>query len=165
VQIDVKKNCSLQTSHWTWHHHHHHQHHQHHLTGGRVDQPITDRLFMIEHLFISSSYVLHFEWFSKCYESATCDSTSSDICPPFSWEHVFPEFLTWLITYFQWLSLQQETRPYISCFLLGCCDHSTHTSAKWKETLRRIQKKVTEVSTWLNKGPKVYCESVFAVGS
>jgi hypothetical protein len=26
------------------------------------------------------------------------------------------------------------------------------------------QKKVTEVSTWLNKGPKVYCENVFAIG-
>jgi hypothetical protein len=43
-------------------------------------------------------------------------------------QHVFPELLTWLITYFQWLSQQQETRPYIRCFLLGCCDHSTRSS-------------------------------------
>jgi hypothetical protein len=26
------------------------------------------------------------------------------------------------------VSQQQETRPYIRCFLLGCCDHSTHSS-------------------------------------
>jgi hypothetical protein len=42
---------------------------------------------------------------------------------------------------------------------------TAHTAAKWKEeTLRRIKKKVTEVPTWLNKGPQMYCESVFGVG-
>jgi len=54
---------------------------------------------------------------------------------------------------------QQETRPYVRCFLLGCCDHSTRSSQ-----MEGGSKKVREVSTWLNKGPKVYCESVFAVG-
>jgi hypothetical protein len=28
-----------------------------------MDQLIIDHLLMIEHLFISSSYVFHFEWF------------------------------------------------------------------------------------------------------
>jgi hypothetical protein len=35
-----------------------------------VDRPITKRLPMTEHLFICSSYVLHFEWFKmlcECY--------------------------------------------------------------------------------------------------
>jgi hypothetical protein len=33
------------------------------FTQCRVDQPLIDRLLMIEHLFIFSSYVFHFEWF------------------------------------------------------------------------------------------------------
>jgi hypothetical protein len=34
----------------------------------RVDWPIIDLLHMIEHLFISLSYVLHFEWFKMLWE-------------------------------------------------------------------------------------------------
>jgi len=34
----------------------------------RVDQPIIDRLPTIEHLFICSSYVFHFEWFKMSWE-------------------------------------------------------------------------------------------------
>jgi hypothetical protein len=37
-----------------------------------------------------------------------------------------------------------------------------HTAAKWKEDKKKT--KVTEVTTGLNKGPKVYRESVFADG-
>jgi hypothetical protein len=36
----------------------------------RIDWPIIDHLLMTEHLFISSSYVFHFEWFNfllECY--------------------------------------------------------------------------------------------------
>jgi hypothetical protein len=35
---------------------------------GRVDWPIINCLPKIEHLFISSSYVLHFEWFKVLWE-------------------------------------------------------------------------------------------------
>ncbi len=34
----------------------------------RVNWPITDHMPMTEHLFISSSYVLHFEWFKMLWE-------------------------------------------------------------------------------------------------
>jgi len=38
------------------------------VQGSRVDQPIIDRLPMIKHLCISSSYVLQFEWFKMLWE-------------------------------------------------------------------------------------------------
>jgi hypothetical protein len=50
------------------------------------------------------------------------------------WEHVFLEFLTWLITFFHcsWLlsngkqlSLHREKRPCNNGFPLGWCDHSS----------------------------------------
>jgi hypothetical protein len=34
----------------------------------RIDRPITDHLPMTKHLFISSSSVLHFEWFKMLWE-------------------------------------------------------------------------------------------------
>jgi hypothetical protein len=42
------------------------------------------------------------------------------------------------------LSLEQETRPYVSGFTLGCCNHSTLcvtviTAPYWKETLERVK--------------------------
>jgi hypothetical protein len=44
----------------------------------------------------------------------------------FSSDHVLPELLTWLTNMFsKLLSLEQETRPYVSGFPLGCCDHKT----------------------------------------
>ncbi len=47
----------------------------------------------------------------------------------------------WLnIQWHQWLSQQQETRPHVSCFLLGCCDHSTHSS-QMERVLKEDQKK------------------------
>ncbi len=36
--------------------------------AARIDLPITDHLPMTEHLFISSSSVLHFEWFKMLWE-------------------------------------------------------------------------------------------------
>jgi hypothetical protein len=43
------------------------------ISTGRVDWPITNHLPITEHLFISSSYVLHFEWF-KMLGSTTSSS-------------------------------------------------------------------------------------------
>jgi hypothetical protein len=64
------------------------------------------------------------------------------------WKHVFPELLTWLLTtYFQRtcsVPASRKTRPYVSGFPLGCCDHRW---AKWKETIILVRSNVNPMES------------------
>jgi hypothetical protein len=90
--------------------------------------------YVHNHLATSTSHAL-IKWQAtlQCFDSSSksCDSSWNDICP-FSSEHLFPKFLTWLTIFFnplaavQWKDIvpEQETRSYVSGFPLGYCDRS-----------------------------------------
>jgi hypothetical protein len=63
----------------------------------------------------STSHLTAFKSIGRSCES-NYDSSYSNICS-FLWEHVVSRVPN--------LSLQQETRPYVSGFPVGCSDHST----------------------------------------
>jgi hypothetical protein len=96
-----------------------------------VDQPITDHLSMIEHLFVSSSFVLYFDWFKTLWEGYLKFWKAS-------LEGIFSNLITFLFfIHFKWLqSYRSNTWSSTNHFwtLKATDEHTKNFSSVWELT-------------------------------